>query len=122
MSMLSKLHEWMEEKSCEELDDRALARRIRTAYRNVEPPTAPDDLFAKIRARAEKTTQLPPEAMQPTPPPLSMLRKIWEQEKVVQRSDSRRRSRQYSDQYRQFMDYALHQMRITLIDAGMRIL
>ncbi|MCI0709110.1 MAG: hypothetical protein L0154_03010 [Chloroflexi bacterium] len=124
MNMLNRLHEWLDEKTCAELDDRRLARRVRTAYRHVEPPTPADDLFAQLRARAEKTPQLAPEARRAeTPKPsLATLRKRTEQERLIERSNQRRRSRHYGDHYRQIMDYALNQMRMSLLDAGMRLL
>lgn len=124
MNMLNRLHEWLEEKTCAELDDRRLARRVRAAYRHVEPPTPADDLFSQIRARAEKTPQLAPQRKRAeTPrPSVAALRKLVEHERVVERSNARQRSRQYGDHYRQIMDYALNQMRVSLIDAGMRLL
>jgi hypothetical protein len=124
MNMLNRLHEWLEEKTCAELDDRRLARRVRTAYRHVEPPTPAEDLFAQIRARAEKTPQLAPERKraETTKPSLAVLRKLVEQERVVERSNRRQRSRHYGEHYRQIMDYALSQMRVSFIDAGMRLL
>lgn len=147
MNMLNELHDWLEGKNCNELDDRQLGRKIQTAYRHDEPPTPADALFARIRARAEHTSQLPPvvetqpkrvpmatvQTVTPvavipkkTPPPTrqsawAIWRKWWAGQSAEEAGQRSVRA-YHRENYRQIMDYALHQMRISLIGTGMHLL
>ena len=135
MNMLNQLREWLDDKTCQELDDRQLARKIKTAYRQVETPTPPDELFARIRARAENTPQLPSledsihkssvaTATASKPQRLKLiaiLKVLWNGDGAAKDTHSAKRSHKYRENYRLFMDYALQQMRTNFVDAGMHL-
>lgn len=131
MDMLNKFHEWLEDKTCRLRGDQQLDRMIRHAYRQVEPPTPADQLRARLLARAENMSQLPPLAGQrittepklalnPTGTGTSDTQKYiaWQQQMSNEKMATRYHSRRTRQSYRQFMDYAMHQMRLNLIDSN----
>ncbi len=132
MDMLNKFHEWLEDKTCRLRGDQQLDRMIRHAYRQVESPTPADQLRAKLLAKAENMSQLPPlpeqhlattepkVALNPTIAGTSDTRKYiaWQQQMNNEKVVTRYRSRETRQSYRQFMDYAMHQMRLNLIDSN----
>lgn len=134
MNMLDQLHKWLERKTCQELDDCQLERKIRIAYRNVEPPTPSEDLFAQIRARAAKTPQLP--SADPTVQTVQQGRSAFRSQSHSARQEKHREEqrvletllgeKRYNnwqrEHYRNFIDVALNQMRANFVDSALRLL
>lgn len=131
MDMLNKFHQWLEDKTCRLRGDQQLDRLIRIAYRQVEPSTPADHLKARLLARAENIAQLPPlperrvmvEAKITQTAPIASTRDThkylaWQQHLSREHAVDRRRSHETRQSYRQFMDYAMHQMRLNLIDSN----
>ena len=131
MDMLNKFHEWLEDKTCRLRGDQQLDHMIRLAYRQVEPPTPADDLRAKLLARAENMSQLAPlperaivSQAHKTPALSSDSNRdthkylAWRQQNDYENVVERHRSHQTRQAYRQIMDYAMHQMRLNLIDSN----
>lgn len=132
MDMLNKFHQWLEDKTCRLRGDQQLDRMIRLAYRQVEPPTPSDELRAKLLARAEHMSQLPPMPERVVVPQAKTTMAAssvastrdthkylaWRQQLNNENAVERYRSRQTRQTYRQFMDYAMHQMRLNLIDSN----
>jgi hypothetical protein len=143
MSMLNKLHDWLDDKTCTELDDRQLGRKIQMAYREDEPVTPAADLFAQIRARAELNMQSKPDAkrvtqtavkvqVSPTPPASakpetqkpSFFSRFWHSD-VENRTAgvyAQRSAVLYREQSRLMLTFTLNHMRANLFDAGIHML
>ena len=140
MSMLNKLHEWLEDKNCAELDDRQLGRKIHSAYRHAEPPTPPSVLLHQLKVRAQHTPQDKPEVKRVLLPPVALPtamptiasqasmpaagrdstpfhKRLWGKGQPSPHAYANPR-----ENYRLVLGFALHQMRINFIDAGINFL